>query len=259
MAIQKTEAIVLKKFDFRDSSLIVTLFTRDFGKLKTVVKGVRKEGSGELVNFEVLNHLSIVFYEKAGTELHLLSESVIEDPMLSIRDNFKTFSFGCFLAEVADAFYDVHEISVKIFDALLESLKNMTPDTLGYKALRFELAVLRERGLYPGISACVRCRKNTETRWMWSPRQGGILCGACAIKDARVQEISPELIAVLKAFHSGNPEGHDGKNNLWVKAEKMIREFIRMRAEHAMRTGEFLDSLDQFCARQTQLKAAEPL
>lgn len=261
MAIQKTQAIVLKKMDFRDTSFIVTLFTRDFGKLKAVVKGIRKEGSGDLVHFEILNHLNIVFYEKARTELHLLSESFLEDPMLDLRNSFKTFTFGCFLAELVEAFYEVHEVATGIFDALLDTLKHLEPETAPYRVFKFEMAVLKDLGLFPALTHCIRCRKTGETNWFWSTRQGGVLCAACAMKEPKAYPLLPEMYLALQNFSEGFKEnGLDPMPYslaVYTEVERIIREFILARVDHSMRSLEFLSSSDSFRFRHT-LKAAEP-
>ncbi|MGH7890395.1 MAG: DNA repair protein RecO, partial [Thermodesulfobacteriota bacterium] len=77
MAIQKTEAFVLKTQPFRSSSLIVTFFSRDFGKLRGVVKGVRREREMRGALYELFTHLEILFYEKTRSDLHLVSEASI--------------------------------------------------------------------------------------------------------------------------------------------------------------------------------------
>ncbi|MBI4398240.1 MAG: DNA repair protein RecO, partial [Candidatus Omnitrophica bacterium] len=249
MPIQKSEAIVLKKMDFRDSSLIVTLLARDFGKIKAVVKGVRKEGSGELVHFEVLNHLQIVIYEKAKSELHLMSESSVENPMLSLRNDFEAFLFGCYLADVIDAFYDLHEVVPKIFDSFLETLTQMKPPAVKYRALCFQLAVLEERGLYPGISVCVRCHSSETGCWFWSAPQGGILCEVCGKKESKAQAMSSELVLFLRDFKEGKvrhemPALYEG-HLLWDEAELVIREFITLRAESPLKSAGLLKHIPQ--------------
>lgn len=241
MAIQKTQAIVLKKFDFRDTSLIVTLFTRDFGKLKTVVKGVRKEASSDLVHFETLNHLDIVFYEKSQADLHLLSDSFLMDPMLSIRNSFKTYAFGCFLAELVDSLFDVHAAFPAIFDKLLETLAQITPENVSFYSLVFELDVLNAAGLTPGMKACVRCAKANSEKWVWSPRQGGLLCTTCSIREAKTMEVSPSAFLSMQNL---DPALQD--HPVYADIEKLVREFIRARVEYPIRSAEFLLRTDTF-------------
>ena len=240
MSIQKAQAIVLKKFDFRDTSLIVTLFTRDFGKIKCVVKGVRKEASSDLVNFEVLSLIDIIFYEKAKSELHLLSESSLADPMSSLRQNFRTMAYGWYLADLVDSFFELHEASPRMFDLFAGTLKELRPSTLYSRVLRFELEVLKEAGMSPGLAACVRCRNGEGDEFFWSTRQGGLLCPVCGAGDRQAFRISPEKLFFLRQM----PVNED--HPFYEDVEGWIREFIRSRAESPMKSLVWLDSLDVF-------------
>ncbi|HSP87123.1 MAG TPA: DNA repair protein RecO, partial [Ignavibacteriaceae bacterium] len=62
--IIKTEAVVLSKMDYRDSSNILSLYTKDFGKLSVIHKGARSPKSKKGFIAEPLNHLHIIIYKK---------------------------------------------------------------------------------------------------------------------------------------------------------------------------------------------------
>ena len=70
MPIQKSEAIVLRSQDLRETSLIITFYTKDFGKIKGIVRGVRgphaQYGGGSL---EIFAHDEIVFYERKKADI----------------------------------------------------------------------------------------------------------------------------------------------------------------------------------------------
>ncbi len=252
MAIQKTDAIVLKKFDFRDTSLIVTFFTRDFGRLKAVVKGVRKEGSPELVNFEILNYLNIIFYEKSRSDLHLVSETFLENPMLPLRKSFQGLAYGSFLAELIDSLYEVHEISPLIFDGFLRTLENLSPEQLYFRVLQFELLVLRDVGLFPSLKNCARCAASKHETFCWSSRQGGLLCGTCSAKEAKTIELAPEFLALIQQMEGFLEIDQEQLqkvlkfNNAYATIEKLVRNFINMRVEFPLKSSEFLTLTDKW-------------
>ena len=66
MAIQKTDAIVLKTQPFRSSSLIITFFTRSFGKLRGLAKGVRQENQTRFALDRIGEHPSAVGRQRQG-------------------------------------------------------------------------------------------------------------------------------------------------------------------------------------------------
>ena len=67
MPIHKTDAIVLNKRDFRETSLIVDLFSRDFGRLCGLLKGIRTEPEKFASTLEPFSHNEIIFYRKINS------------------------------------------------------------------------------------------------------------------------------------------------------------------------------------------------
>ena len=84
MSIHKTEAIVLRRMDFRETSLIVDLYTREFGKLSGILKGIRVEPDKFASALEVSSHNDVIFYKKASTSLHLVSACDLKDNFFNI-------------------------------------------------------------------------------------------------------------------------------------------------------------------------------
>ena len=72
--IVKTEAIVLSAMKFRDTSKIVRLYTREFGKVSVVAKGARDAKSKFRSALQPMSHVSAVIYKNDNRELQLLSQ-----------------------------------------------------------------------------------------------------------------------------------------------------------------------------------------
>ena len=80
MAILRTEAVVMKGWKLGETSKILSLFTRDFGKVKVVAKGGRGSKSKFKGCLEPLTHLRIFYYDKRTRDLQLLSQADLIDP-----------------------------------------------------------------------------------------------------------------------------------------------------------------------------------
>ncbi|MFM7928683.1 MAG: DNA repair protein RecO, partial [Pirellula sp.] len=75
MSLEKTDAIVLKTVEWSETSLVVTLFTRDFGKISAIAKGARRLKSPFESALDLLSLSSVVFLKKSGESLDLLTEA----------------------------------------------------------------------------------------------------------------------------------------------------------------------------------------
>ena len=102
MAILKTEAVVLKGWKLGETSKIVSLYTRDFGKVKVVAKGGRGPKSKFKGCLEPLTHIRIVYYDKRTRDLQLLSQADLIDPYLHIVGNVERTSLGLATAELVN-------------------------------------------------------------------------------------------------------------------------------------------------------------
>src|SRR5512135_3314151 len=92
--ILKTEAVVLSKLKYGDTSLIASLYTKDYGKLSGIIKGGRnpKSKMGSVVN--PLNHLEMVLYKKDTRDIQLISSVSIIAYYQGINDNFDKLKYG---------------------------------------------------------------------------------------------------------------------------------------------------------------------
>ena len=82
--IVSTDAIVLHAMKYGDTSKIVTLYTRKYGKLKVIAKGVRTAKNKVGASLKPMTISSVVFYKKQNRELSLLSKCEIALPLKNI-------------------------------------------------------------------------------------------------------------------------------------------------------------------------------
>ena len=122
MPIHKTEAVVLRRIRFSESSLILTMYTRDFGKIKALAKGALRPKSKFLGSLEQAEHISIVFYSKQTRDIQTLSHAELVHPFLTIRSNLRKTTAALAMLEQLDAAIIGEEGSPPIFEILVEGL-----------------------------------------------------------------------------------------------------------------------------------------
>ena len=92
--LQTTPAILLRKTRFSETSLIVTWFTRDLGRLKTVVKGALRPKSRFAGALDLFFDCEISIARSAKSELHTLREVVLVPKGGELRDKFLELAAG---------------------------------------------------------------------------------------------------------------------------------------------------------------------
>ena len=86
MPIHKTEALILNRRDFRETSLIVDFYSRDFGRISGILKGIRADLKKFASPIEPFSLNEIVFYRSKSSGLHLVSQC-------DLKDNFPGLSW----------------------------------------------------------------------------------------------------------------------------------------------------------------------
>ncbi|MCH7760525.1 DNA repair protein RecO, partial [candidate division TA06 bacterium] len=100
--IVKTEGIVLKRMDFRETSRIVFLYTKKFGKIKVLAKGIRRPKSMFGSSLETLTRSAIVFYKREQKDLYTISESDILDSFEKLRRDLIGYGYASILLDFLD-------------------------------------------------------------------------------------------------------------------------------------------------------------
>ncbi len=151
MAIQKTEAILLKKRDFRETSLILTFFTRGFGKVDGIIKGARGPRPRSDANPIFFSLDQIVFYEKKGGGISIISQCEAQEVFLNILKEWQRAASAYYMLELTDGFTQPEDKSEDIFEALYNGFKFLDSGKEALSITRlFEIKLLMALGYWPG-------------------------------------------------------------------------------------------------------------
>ncbi|MFH1245158.1 MAG: DNA repair protein RecO [Candidatus Omnitrophota bacterium] len=199
MAILKSEAIVLKVQNFRETSLIVRFFTRDFGKISGIIKGIRKEPArygGIPLTFS-LN--SIVFYGSIGKNLNLISQCDIADQFSAIRSDLQKTNYANYFIELLDAVTFEYDKNEHLFELVISCLGVLYGAQQCRQLARiFEIKLLNISGFKPRLDTCVSCQQKIPAQAKFSLVSGGILCPRCYVKDSSASAVMKGTLASLE-------------------------------------------------------------
>ncbi len=154
MAIQKTEAIVLRRQEIRETSLILVALTRDLGKIHGLVKGVRGSGAAVPWVLEPLTLQAVVLYERRRSSLSLVSHCDLLDPFDAIRRDLTRTAYACLALDLVEAVTERWDPHPEIFKLLLDTLRALTQGMCPRLSLTFmEAHLLRFSGIFPPLDS----------------------------------------------------------------------------------------------------------
>jgi DNA repair protein RecO (recombination protein O) len=200
----RTLALVVRAVEVFETSLVVTLFTRELGKVTALAKGARRLKSSFQGGLDLLGVSDIVLIPKASEALDLLTESAPLERFASLRRDLAALYAGYYIAELLTDLTDLQDPHPKLFDAARITLRHLgDAEMRSRRVLRFELACLRELGLMPTLDRCAHCGGVVEQQGgvvAFGLTAVGILCAACRPGQPHVTQISVGTLDALRVL-----------------------------------------------------------
>jgi DNA repair protein RecO (recombination protein O) len=222
--IIKTDAVVLSKMNYSDSSCIASLFTEDFGKLSVMVKGARSSKSkfGKII--DPINYLSVVIYKKESREIQLLSQADIIDYYPGIKNELVKLWYSQAIIELVKNLLAEHEVNKKIFKGVIKILSrlNLGDERPEVTFGRFFIFFLKEIGYEIQTDSCTLCGKVKFANNVHYNYDKGLICGECRKSVVDNYDINLELLAYLKCLK--NNESAETFSNLITRKAIIFME-----------------------------------
>lgn len=209
MSSEKASAIVIRSVEFSETSLVVTLFTREFGKIGALAKGARRLKGPFESALDLLALCRIVFLHKSSDALDLLTEAkLLRRFRLAGRDLSGLYA-GYYVAELLNELTDDDDPHPDLFDLADETLAALAAgEPVGRWVVRFELGALRLLGHIPSLDACVECGAPVAPagRVAFGQLDGGVLCPACRQGKKQVVQVSAGVLRAMAQL--ADPDSH---------------------------------------------------
>ena len=200
------EGIVLKKYRYSETSYILHLFTREFGRVNALAKGARRKNSSMLGHFDLYSVEEITLFRRMKSDLDLATGANLLLEGSSVRSSAEVFSCMGILSEIilkSCMLYDKHELA---FTAVKEFLLRADEDRM--KAVSDLVPalwlILHDLGFEPQTRRCVKCGTEEFSEGLIiCPENGGIVCAGCAGKS-RLQRLDAGDLAGIRHIAEDN-------------------------------------------------------
>jgi DNA repair protein RecO (recombination protein O) len=252
-AEESTPAIVLRARDYSESDRIVTLLTREFGKLSGIAKGAKASRRRFERKLEPFSQVNLFFRRRPHGQLVFITRAEPgESVPPAIEDDLAKIALGSYMLELADALTSEEAEAVDAYHVLARAL-----ETLGNGAAclamrqSFELNLLRAAGFGLEFARCRICAgvengavRETAGAVYFVVSRGGIVCARCrphAPEGAvRLAATNAGALAALAAapIEDAAALAHAGSDGALALAR-----FLASILDRRLRSVEFLDSL----------------
>jgi DNA repair protein RecO (recombination protein O) len=143
-----SEGIVLTRRNFGEADRILSIYSKDHGRVSLIAKGVRRPTSRKRGHIEVFN--LVKFQAVIGHGLDMMTEAEVVDDFKSIRGSLKKVSLAYYLMEVVGRITHEGESNIELFNLLSSTLIQLqTATELKSLRLDFVLKLLTLLGYWP--------------------------------------------------------------------------------------------------------------
>ena len=199
LVMPSADALVLRTVDFSETSRIVTLYTRQFGKIEALAKGGRRLKGPFESSLDILARNAVTFIAKRGDVLDLLTESKLIRRFHVRSSNFAGTLGGYYVAELVNSFTALGDPLPSLYDLTVKVLPQLEEGTLVMRTLaRFEGRLLQLTGHAPSFRNCAACGvpipRSPDSRIVFGMIDGGVLCPDCSPGHKQTVAVSAEAL-----------------------------------------------------------------
>lgn len=217
------EGIVLKVQDYGESNKIVTIYSKELGKISAIAKGAKKASSR--MNAPTQVFVKGEFLVFVGKGLSTIQQAQISDSFRQIGADIEKTAYAAYIVELTDKLLEEKQPDLYLYNQLTHTMDWINrDDKYQVPIFMYELKLFSKGGFSPVLNRCVRCASK-QFPFAFSIEEGGLLCNDCRYIDEHAKSISDAFAKLLNAMHV---TGLENVGNISIKPtnELMLRQLL---------------------------------
>jgi len=256
--LQKCEGIVIRTTNYGETNKIVTLFTREWGKVGVMARGAKKPNSRLASITQLFTYGHFLVQTTSGLGLLQQGETILT--MRSIREDIFLTAYASYIVELTDKSTDDKKPNPYLFELLLQTLKYMDEGVdLDILMFIYEMKMLQVLGITAKLDGCSICG-SAEGHFSFSVKEGGFLCHRCIHNDPYHLKISQTTVKLLRLFYyfDVNRLGKvDVKQDTKNELKQVINAYYDEYSGLLLKSKKFLNQIDHLKAMLPNKQAKE--
>lgn len=257
-------AVVLRSRDYGEGHRLITLFSREEGKVLAIARGVKKPKAKLAAS---LQHFTIGDIQLAkGRRFDVITQVRVRNPLYGLRTSLEAVAYASYFAELFDVSLEERQQQTALYDLLIDALERLARgDTTDMLARYVEISLIAMLGYLPQLSTCAHCQRplmehNAEGRAIWpewlgfSSSHGGALCPICMTSVPGAKRVAAGTVQVARLLLAKGISALDGlelSDRLRREIETVFRDYLEYRLEHHLQSARFLHDWGDEAAEDT--------
>lgn len=196
----KVEAVILRHTDYGEADRLLTLYTREHGKLRAIAKGVRKMQSRKAGHLEPFTQSALMLAQ--GHDLWIVTQAEAIETFQPLREDLNRIGYAGYVIELLDRFIYEEGQNWQLYQLLTETLGRLANESdLFVPVHYYEMRLLDLMGFRPLLFECAVCGKPIQpVDQYFSAERGGVLCPDCGLQVNEARSVSVDALRHLRHF-----------------------------------------------------------
>lgn len=247
MPTYQADAIVLRRLDYGEADRILTLLTREHGKLSAIAKGSRRAKARAANGLDLFGRSRMMLAK--GHNLDVVAQAERRGDVRNISGDLHRTAYACLVAEVADKVLEERHPVDDVFDLVVTTIDRLNVPNRSPRAESawFLMRILDLLGYQPQLVDCAGCNESLPEAAAWfSPLLGGLLCRRCGAHDQAGSPVSVNGLKVLRVMAAGDAALYDRLRlspELLHEVEAALESQLEYHLDRQIRSLEFIRSI----------------
>ncbi|MGQ9554397.1 MAG: DNA repair protein RecO [Anaerolineae bacterium] len=242
----RTTGIILRRRDFAEADRLLTVLTRDHGKLALLAKGARKIASRKAAHVDLFKQVELQVHQ--GRNFGIVSQAETVCSFTAIRDDLERLAAAHYIAELADAFVHEGDDAAGVYDLVLEILHWLDAGGDPRLAQRyFELHLCDLAGFRPQLYRCLCCDAWLEPAAnVFDAAAGGMFCPRCAATAPQGRPVTvgaQKVLRFLQRSDAGACQRLVLKEPLHNEMEALLAAYLHQILERSPKSRRFIEAV----------------
>lgn len=247
--LYRAEGIVIRSMDYGEGNKILTIYTKEWGKMSVMARGARKLKSRHSAAAQLFSLADYGFYKNG--DMGTVNHSELIHSYHKIREDLFMAAYAAYIAELYLRLVDPdspHRLLFEQLQAAFDSIEEGKDAQIVTHIL--EMKVLGTAGYSPVLERCAACG-STERLTAFHPMAGGIVCSKCAKSGDSERWIAlPEKAQKLLRLLQYADLNRIGSVSVQEQSKKLIKTclhaFMDAHIDIHWKSRNFIDQMDKY-------------
>lgn len=194
---QKVQGIVLRSRDYKEADQLVTIYTRELGKVTVQARGVKKTASKLRSGLLLFSQTQLELV--MGKSFPVVTGAAIAEAFALLRSDFSRMSYASYAAELLDQVIVEAQPDAELFLLILQTLYLLEQIDPWLAVRQLEVRLLEQQGYGLQLEHCLSCGKPLRGE-RYHGAVGGVFCTACGHDSPGGAVLTQEALTMLKAL-----------------------------------------------------------